>query len=58
MDFYVPFFKAMDDAGHTKALSYFIVKSMADEPTQKWLDAHQKELDGFVDWANTYLKNQ
>jgi tetratricopeptide (TPR) repeat protein len=58
MDFYVPFFKAMHEAGHTEAMSYFIVKSMADAPTQKWLDEHQKELDEFIDWANAYLKNK
>lgn len=58
MDFYVPFFKAMHLAGHTEAMSYFIAGSMADEPTQKWLDKHQKELDGFVDWVNLYLENQ
>ena len=57
-NFYVPFFNAMHKAGHTEAMSYFIVKSMADDPTKKWLDEHQKAVDEFIDWANTYLKNQ
>jgi len=54
-DKYVPFFVALNEAGHTEAFCFFISQNKGEEAA-KWLEANQSKLDLLFDWLNAEEK--
>jgi hypothetical protein len=52
---YVPYFVAMEKAGHVPAFAYLIHSSLPDQPhVQQWLEQHPEEVKAFQEWSVAY----
>lgn len=51
-DFYVPFFSALHDSGHTEAFCYHIMQSSGDAEVLDWLNLNKEKLEFFYLWVN------
>lgn len=47
---YIPYFKALQDAGHTEAFSHFIRQGHEKESLQ-WLEDNKEKTNALIDWA-------
>lgn len=52
--FYVPFFKAMEDAGHLETAANLILARSNDDQVKQWLSAYQNKLTSFYKWLQEY----
>ena len=52
--FYVPFFKAMQDAGHLEVASNLILARSNDDQVKQWLSANEGKLTAFSQWLKEY----
>jgi Flp pilus assembly protein TadD len=54
-EYYVPYFVAMEKAGHVPAFAYLIHSSVPDQPhVQQWLEQHPDEVKAFQEWSGAY----
>jgi tetratricopeptide (TPR) repeat protein len=52
--FYVPFFKAMEEAGHLETAANLILARSNDDQVKQWLSAHEEKLNSFYKWLQDY----
>lgn len=54
-EYYVPYFVALEKAGHVPAFAYLIHSSLPDQPhVQQWLEQHPDEVRTFQQWSVAY----
>lgn len=55
-DFYVPFFAAMESAGHTETFGYYIWLSKNNVKVNQWLDKNDSRIKQFSKWYEDYKR--
>ena len=51
---FAPFFKELNEAGHSEALAYLIQLSTNEETIQKWMEKNGDKVDDFYKWSDNY----
>ena len=57
-DFYVDFFRDMNEDKHVEALCYFISQSQSNGRIHTWLAQNQNKVDQMMDWVNAHPRQQ
>lgn len=52
--FYVPFFKALKDAGHSETAANLILSTSNDDQVKQWISSHREALTSFTKWLQDY----
>ena len=52
--FYVSFFRAMQEAGHLETAANLILARSNDDQVKQWLSSHQEKLNAFSQWLQEY----
>jgi len=52
--FYVPYFVAMKQQGHTEAFTYYVNQRGTVAGVNVWLRQHQNKVHAFLDWSRNY----
>ncbi|QEC44369.1 tetratricopeptide repeat protein [Pseudobacter ginsenosidimutans] len=52
--FYVSFFRAMQDAGHLETAANLILARSNDDQVKQWLSSHEDKLKSFSQWLQEY----
>ncbi|MFK8008684.1 MAG: tetratricopeptide repeat protein [Saprospiraceae bacterium] len=51
---FAPYFKALNDAGHSEALAYLIQLSTNEKTIQNWMEKNGDKVDDFFKWSDNY----
>ena len=51
---YVPYFVALNNAGHSETLAYIVYASQDDKKIGKWIEANREKIDAFYNWDKDY----
>jgi tetratricopeptide (TPR) repeat protein len=53
-DFYAPYFIEMNDKDFVDTYGYIVFASSDDPAVNKWIKAHDKEINAFYDWSKNF----
>jgi tetratricopeptide (TPR) repeat protein len=53
LDHYVPFFTALNEAGHSEAFSYYVMNSLRLPEVDEWMKTNKDQMERFYTWVKT-----